>query len=242
MTAFSPNALQQSAFPFDLVGFDLDGTLLDTAPDLAEALNHALTQAGRPSATREEALGFVGGGTRMMLERALAATGGPVPAEQFEALLPQLVSYYEAHIARHTQPYPGMEPMLEALAARGVKLALVTNKLEYLARKLLGELGLTHHFYTIIGGDTLGPGRSKPAPDLLQLMIERSGLTAPRTVYVGDTHYDTNAAKAAGLPVVAVSFGFSDLPVDTLGANAVIDHFDALIPTLEALDKTVPTA
>lgn len=242
MTAFSPNALQQSAFPFDLVGFDLDGTLLDSAPDLAEALNHALVQAGRAPASREEARGFVGGGTRMMLERALAATGGPLPKAEVDALLPQLITYYEEHISLHTRPYPGMEAMLEGLAARGVKLALVTNKLEYLARKLLEELGLTHHFYTIIGGDTLGPGRAKPAPDLLHLMVERSGLTAPRAAYVGDTYFDTRAAAAAGLPVVAVTFGFSEVPVDTLGADAMIDHFDDLIPALEQLGAKTPAA
>jgi phosphoglycolate phosphatase len=165
--------------PFDVVGFDLDGTLLDTAGDLAAALNHALVLAGRQAVSLDTARTYVGGGTRVMLMRALEANGGALPDAEVDVLLPQLVSYYEAHIAVHTQPYPGMLAMLDTLDARGVKLALVTNKLEHLARRLLGELGLTERFYTIIGGDTLGPGRAKPAPDLLHLMVERSGLTAP---------------------------------------------------------------
>lgn len=221
--------------PFDIVGFDLDGTVLDSSGDLAEALNHALALAGRAPVSHDEARTYVGGGTRVMLERALAANGGPLPADRFEALLPQLIDHYADHIAVHTRPYPGAIAMLDALAAQGVKVALVTNKLEHLAVSLLGELGLGERFYTIIGGDTLGPGRAKPAPDLLHLMIERSGLDAPRAAYVGDTTYDTRAAQAAGLPVVAVSFGFADMDVHQMGADAVIDHFDALIPALAAL-------
>lgn len=221
--------------PFDIVGFDLDGTVLDSSGDLAEALNHALALAGRAPVSHDEARTYVGGGTRVMLERALAANGGPLTADRFEALLPQLIDYYADHIAVHTRPYPGAIAMLDALAAQGVKVALVTNKLEHLAVRLLGELGLGERFYTIIGGDTLGPGRAKPAPDLLHLMIERSGLDAPRAAYVGDTTYDTRAARAAGLPVVAVSFGFADMDVHQMGADAVIDHFDALIPALAAL-------
>jgi hypothetical protein len=115
-----------------------------------------------------------------------------------------------------------------------VKLALVTNKLEHLARRLLGELGLTERFYTIIGGDTLGPGRAKPAPDLLHLMVERSGLTAPASpmsVIPAMIH----AAHAAHLPVVAVSFGFTDAPLETLNPSAIIDHFDELVPALQGL-------
>jgi phosphoglycolate phosphatase len=123
--------------------------------------------------------------------------------------------------------------MLDGLAARGVRIALVTNKIERLAVKLLNELGLADRFYTIIGGDTLGPGRGKPAPDLLNLMLERGG--SGRAAYVGDSSYDVRAAAAAGLPCVAVSFGFSDPPIHELGAAAVIDHFDALIPALSRL-------
>lgn len=233
MSELTPTPL--APIPFDVIGFDLDGTLLDTAGDLAAALNHALVLAGRQAVSLDMARTYVGGGTRVMLMRALEANGGALADTEVDALLPELVAYYEAHIAVHTRPYPGMLAMLDALDARGVKLALVTNKLEHLARRLLGELTLTERFYTIIGGDTLGPGRAKPAPDLLHLMVERSGLPAPRVAYVGDTSYDTRAAHAAHLPVVAVSFGFTDAPLQMLNPNAIIDHFDELVPALQGL-------
>jgi len=222
-------------FPFDIVGFDLDGTLLNTAGDLGVALNHALYLAGRPQVAPQDIHRLVGGGTRMMLSRALDQSGGPVDEATMNHLTDALVSHYEANIATHTQLYPGGAAMLAALAQRGVKLAIVTNKLERLAVKLFAELGLTDHFYTIIGGDTLGPGRAKPKPDLLHLMVERSGLPSPRAAYVGDTTFDTYAAQAAAIPCVAVSFGFRDRPAQDLGADAVIDHFGELVGALEKL-------
>ncbi|MFC3173975.1 HAD-IA family hydrolase [Novosphingobium bradum] len=220
-------------FPFRIVGFDLDGTLLDTGGDLGMALNHVLTGLGRPAIALGEVPGLIGGGARMLLERGLARTGGALPEADLAPLHAELIAYYSANIARHTRPYPGAEAMLDALAARGVTLAVVTNKLEHLAVEVLEAVGLAGRFATIIGGDTLGPGRSKPAPDLLLEMARRLG-DGP-AAYVGDTTYDTRAAAAAGLPCVAVSFGFNDEPVASLGADAVIDHFDGLVPTLEAL-------
>ncbi len=219
-------------FPFDIVGFDLDGTLLDTSGDLGMALNHALKMAGRPQVPLGEVSRLIGGGAKVMLTRALAVTGGSEGVD-VQAMHRDLLEYYEANIAVHTRLFPGGEAMLDGLAGQGVKLALVTNKLESLARKLLDELGLTQRFATIIGGDTLGPGRAKPAPDLLQEMLIRLG--GGRAVYVGDTTYDTGAAMAAGIPCVAVSFGFLDVPRDQLQAAAMIDHYDELIPTLMAL-------
>lgn len=222
-------------FPYDIVGFDLDGTLLDTHRDLGEALNHALALAGRAAVPAGDVRALIGGGARKMLERGLLLTGGAVPEAEFARLHRDLIPFYEAHIAVHTRLFPGGEAMLAALAERGVKLAVVTNKLESLARKVLEELGLADCFYTVIGGDTLGPGRAKPAPDLLHEMVSRAGLTAPKAAYVGDTTFDTRAARAAGLPCVAVAFGFNDLPVEELGAETVIGNFDELVPALETL-------
>ncbi len=219
-------------FPFDIVGFDLDGTLLDTSRDLGMALNHALKLAGRPEVPLADVSGLIGGGAKVMLTRALAITGGDDGVD-VQAMHRDLLAYYEANIAVHTRLFPGGEAMLDGLAGHGAKLALVTNKLEFLARKLLDELNLTHRFATIIGGDTLGPGRAKPAPDLLHEMLVRLG--GGRAVYVGDTTFDTGAALAAGIPCVAVSFGFLDVPRDQLQAAAMIDHYDDLIPTLMAL-------
>lgn len=221
-----------TGFPFQIVGFDLDGTLLDTHEDLAAAVNHALSLIGRMPVPASEVRKLVGGGAKLMLERALTVTGG-IPEEEFPRLHQELLRFYEDNIAVHTRLYPGGAAMLDGLAGRGVKLAVATNKLERFAVKLFDALGLADRFYTIIGGDTLGPGRGKPKPDMLEEMIRRGG--GGRAAFVGDTTFDTGAARAAGLPCVAVSFGFNDLPMDQLGAVAVIDHFDQLIPALEGL-------
>jgi len=220
-------------FPFEIVGFDLDGTLIDTHGDLAAAVNHAIGLEGRPAIAAAEVRDLIGGGAKMMLSRGLEVTGGAVSEARFAELYSELLRYYEANIAVHSGLFPGGAAMLDALAARGAKLAVVTNKLERLAVALLGQLGLSGRFYTIMGGDTLGTARAKPQPDLLQEMVARGG--GGRSAYVGDTTYDTGAARAAGIPCVAVSFGFNDLPPGELGAAAVIDHFDELVPTLETL-------
>lgn len=228
-------------FPFDIVGFDLDGTLLDTHGDLAAAVNQAIAAEGRSAIPAAEVRGLIGGGAKKMLARALEVTGGPVSETRFDELHAGLLEFYEANIAIETRLFPGGLEMLDGLAARGVKLAVVTNKLERLALRIFDELGLSERFYTVIGGDTLGPGRAKPRPDLLFEMLDRAGGSREglRAAYVGDTTYDTGAAAAAGLPCIAVSFGFCDGPPHELGADAVIDHFDQLIPALDYMSAAV---
>lgn len=221
-----------SQFPFSIVGFDLDGTLLDTAYDLGHALNHALDAVGRAAIPLPEVRRLIGGGTGQMLRNALAETGG-IDEAALPELQDKLVAFYADNIATHTRLFPGGEDMLQALEERGVKIAVATNKKESLAVRLFEELGLAHRFAAIVGGDTLGPGRAKPAPDMLHEMVTRCG--GGRAAFVGDTTYDVGAARAAGVPVVAVRFGFFDLPPDELGADAVIDHFDELVPALERL-------
>ncbi len=218
--------------PFDIVGFDLDGTLLDTAADLGAAVNHALALVGRVAVPIEQVSGLIGGGSRLMLSRALELTGGAQGIDQ-EALRPELLAFYQANIAVHTRLYPGGAAMLAALAAGGVKLAVVTNKPEGLAIRLLDELGLLARFACVIGGGSPGIAALKPAPDPLHAMVARLGGGA--AAFVGDSSFDIRAARAAGLPSVAVSFGFNDLPVEELGADAVIHHFDALLPALTKL-------
>jgi phosphoglycolate phosphatase len=220
-------------FPFAIVGFDLDGTLLDTHVDLGTALNHALALAGRPAVPVARVRDLIGGGAKLMLKRALADTGGAVPEERLSELHRELIAYYRDNIAVHSIQFPGGPDMLDALEARGVQLAVVTNKLESLARLLLDQLGLTWRFGVILGGDSLGPGRAKPAPDLLLAMQERLG--GGRAAFIGDSSFDIRAARAASWPCVGVSFGFNDVPVNQLGADAVIDHYDELIPALERL-------
>ena len=220
-------------FPFQIVGFDLDGTLLDTHADLGHAVNHALALAGRPPRPISAMRALIGGGAKRMLQRALEEDGLTLPDDEFRRIYKELLAFYEANIAVHTCLFPGGEAMLDGLTAQGVQLAVVTNKFEHLARRVLDDLGLSPRFYTIIGGDTLGPGKAKPAPDLLHEMLARSA--GGRAAFIGDTTYDTEAARAAGMPSVAVSFGFNNLPVDQLGADAVIDHYDELIPVLASL-------
>ncbi len=221
------------SFPFDIVGFDLDGTLLDTSPDLAAAVNHALALAGRPLLTVDQIRPMIGGGGGEMLRLAFAESGGCGP-DEFAAYHRAMLDHYEAHIADGTLPYPGLIDALDALAANGVTLAVATNKAEARAVKILELLGLIDRFACVIGGDTLGPGNAKPSPAMILAMTARCG--GGRAAFVGDTIYDVAAAKAAGVPVVAVSFGFSQGSVEALGPDAVIDHYDALVPTLRGLE------
>lgn len=219
-------------FPFPIVGFDLDGTLLDTSGDLAAALNHALASVDRPPLPVERVKTMIGGGARHMLAQGMAATGGCSEAE-LDVLQRRLLDHYTANIAVLTRPFPHALDTLDRLAAMGVTLAIVTNKLEALARQVLDELALTQRFATIIGGDTMGPGNGKPSRMPIDAMVERCG--GGRAAFVGDSIYDIRAAHAAGLPAIACSFGFLMQPVEELEADAVIDGFDELIPTLERL-------
>ena len=219
-------------FPYDCVGFDLDGTLLDTSRDLGEAVNHAMRTSGRAELPLEGMTKLIGGGAKRMLWRAFEEQGG-IPQDEFDALYAELLSHYRANIAVHSRPYPGLLDACDDLAARGVRLAVVTNKMESLARPLLEQLGLAPRFAAILGGDTLGPDTAKPRPDLLHEAMRRCD--SRRFAFVGDTTYDIGAARAAGVPSVAVAFGFNDKDAYELGADAVIGHFRELVPVLETL-------
>lgn len=217
-------------FPFDVVAFDLDGTLADTAPDLAAALNHALDRLGRQAVPVDSVRHLVGHGARALLRKGLAATG-EAPESLVERGYPIFLDFYAAHICDGTALYPGLDEALDALATRGVRLAVCTNKPERLTRLLLDALGQIHRFAAIVGGDTLPVRKPDPAP--LREAIARAG--GGRAVLVGDSITDADTAKATQLPFVAVSFGFSDRPVSALGADAVIDSHADLLPALERL-------
>lgn len=222
-----------STFPFDIVLFDLDGTLVDSARDLAPAVNHALGVIGRDPVTESATRNMIGGGTDMMLTRALEATGGLVDHETYKTLSEALLEFYWANIAVNTVPYPGCLGALDVLSARGCKLAVVTNKSEKPARQLLDALDMTDRFAAIYGGDTLGRERAKPKPDILQAAIADCG--GGKAVMIGDSTYDVRAGKAAGLPVITCRYGYHDVPVAELGGDAMIDHFDELVDVLEHL-------
>ena len=221
-----------SALPFDLVVFDLDGTLADTAPDLAAALNHALAHFGRPAIEAEMVRNMIGHGSRALLRKGLAATG-PVSEELVERGYGTFLDYYAAFICEGSRAYEGVEDCIDTLRAQGVRVAVCTNKPEALTHLLLDALGWQDRFDAIVGGDTLPLRKPDPAP--LREAIARSG--GGNAVMIGDSITDADTARAAGVPFVAVSFGFSDRPVEALGADAVVDHFDHLIPALRRLSS-----
>lgn len=223
---------QTARFPFDIVGFDLDGTLVDSSHELAASLNHALASIGRRPIGTEDVKALVGMGTRHMLTLGLEQSGG-ADEEMVRTLHPVLVEHYRANLGSNCPIFPGLLDALDQLASTGAKLAVVTNKFESLATTLLTNIGLAERFVTIIGGDTMGKGNSKPKPDPIYEMIRRCG--GGRAAFVGDSIHDVQAARSAGITSIVVSFGFLDTPAEALGADRVIDHFDQLLPTLRAV-------
>ena len=205
----------------------MDGTLLDTAPDLSAAVNHMLRRLGRAELEREKVTRMVGRGMRVLMERALSATG-PMTTALVEEALPIFLQYYETHIAEQTRPYPGAGEALARLSACEAQLAICTNKPEHLTRKLLIAFGWERSFAAVVGGDTTVARKPDPAP--LFAAIERAG--GGRAVLIGDSINDTETAKAAGLPCVAVTFGYRDRPADALGATRLINRYEELVPTL----------
>jgi phosphoglycolate phosphatase len=223
--------------PFDAIGFDLDGTLLDTFRDLGAAVNHALVLGGFHEVSVESSKDLIGGGAKIMLARAVEAQGG-LPEDEFKRLYKAMLSFYEANNAVHTEPYPGVREALAELAGRGIRMAVVTNKFEAFARNVLTALDLIGAFETVIGGDSMGKGEdgqflAKPHP--APVLAAREATGAGRFVFIGDSTYDVRAAKAAGVPVIAAAYGYCDRPPHELGADAVIDSFEALIPALAGL-------
>ena len=230
-----------TSIPFDAIGFDLDGTLLDTFRDLGEAVNHALVLGGFAEVSVESSKDLIGGGAKIMLARAIEAQGG-LPEAEFRTLYKAMLAFYADHCAVHTAPYPGVREALDQLAAQGVRMAVVTNKFEAFARNVLTQIDLIDAFATVIGGDSMGKGEdgqflAKPHP--APVLAAREATGGGRFAFVGDSTYDVRAAKAAGVPVVAAAYGYCDRPPHELGADAVIDSFDALLPVLAGLSPAI---
>lgn len=217
-------------FPFDVVAFDLDGTLADTAPDIVAALNLMLTDLGRPALDPATVRGLIGDGAKSLIRKALGQSGDATDA-LVEQGYPVYLGHYGANICGGTLRYPAVEQAMDDLAALGVRLAICTNKPWALTHALLEALGWAGRFAAVVSGDTF-PYR-KPDPRMLLETIARAG--GGRAAFVGDSITDADTAKAAGIPFVAVSFGFSDRPATELGADAVIDSYAALTPALERL-------
>lgn len=223
-----------AGFPFDIVAFDLDGTLLETHRDLGTAVNHALSLGGFVEVPIDSATDLIGGGAKIMLKQAVDAQGELSDAE-FHKLYKAMLAYYGKNYAVHTRPYPHAMDMLDDLANLGVRMGVVTNKFESFARGILDTLDLTERFDCVIGGDTMGKGRAKPAPDPIWHARECCG--GGSIAFVGDSSYDIKAARAAGVPVVAACYGYCDKSPDEIGADANIDSLADLIPTLQQLGQ-----
>ncbi len=210
--------------------FDLDGTLIDTAPDLTNALNDALTRRGHAAIAQETIRSAVGFGARVMIEEALRRAGA---AEDIDEMLAEFLVHYEANIAAESKPFPGAVATLETLAASGARLAICTNKREYLTRKLLEALGLQHYFQGIAGRDTFAV--SKPDPGHLTGVIAQAGGEPSRAIMVGDSDVDIRTAKDARVPSILVSFGYAREALGDLVPDAVINHFDELVPSASSI-------
>jgi len=213
--------------------FDLDGTLIDTAPDLAASMNFVLQQNGRAQVPAADVRHMVGQGARVLMERGMAATGTPASAPELDRLFDEFLDYYLAHIADHSAVFPAVEKILTQLKSAGALLAVCTNKPESASIKLLREFSLDGYFSAIIGGDSLAV--RKPDPGHILGTLEKMGATVSKAIMVGDSANDIDAAKAAGIPAIGVPFGYTAIPIHDLGADLVVEHFDDLIPALTEL-------
>ncbi len=224
-----------------MIVFDLDGTLVDTADDLIAALNHVLELEGATSVARAAARHMVGHGARMLITRGLAADNRTVSAARIEELFQAFIKYYSANIAVHSKVFPGVHEALDKLATQGFGFAVCTNKYESASRDLLAQMRLADRFSMICGQDTFA--FCKPDPRTLLATIAAAGGDPLKSIMVGDSRTDIDTAKAAGVPVVAVDFGYTDQHVSVFGPSTVISHYHELAPAVALLlDKKVQTA
>lgn len=216
-----------------LLVFDLDGTLLETAPDLVGTLNAILTEEGLQTIPLETAKTYIGQGARMMIENGFAANNQSVAPERLDSLMAQFLQKYEARISQETYAFPGLLEALDKLQLDGWDFAVCTNKHERLARLLLDDLSLTDRFVVITGGDTFD--HKKPHPEHLLKTVELAGANVEQTIMVGDSRSDIDAAKAASIPVIAVDFGYTPVPVNELGPDLIISHFDQIHDAIKTI-------
>lgn len=219
-----------------LVIFDLDGTLIHTAPDLMASLNHAIEPVGAEPVHYDDMSFLVGRGARVMIQRALEMRERPVSAEAFETLFDRFLEFYAKSMPGQSALYPGLDAAMSRLSDAGMPMAICTNKLEHLAVRLIESLGLKDSFAAILGGDSISV--RKPDPEHILETIRRAN--ASSAVMIGDSSNDIVAAREASVPSIAVTFGYTDIPVEQLGADYIINHYDLLTP--ELVNRLVDTA
>lgn len=206
--------------------FDLDGTLVSSKEDLIATLNVVLTQAGHGSIPEDKVGHMVGMGARVMIQRGLDFNNIAWTDETVAPLFAHFLEHYAANIAVHTRPFDGVVTSLESHRDQGWKLAVCTNKSERLALQLLDALDLSQHFEAVVAGDTYPT--AKPHAEPLLGAIDRAGGSVAGSIMVGDSGPDIEAARNAGIPVIAVDFGYTPVPVQDLNPDRVISHFDEL--------------
>src|SRR3954469_25473792 len=219
--------------------FDLDGTLVDTAPDLINALNFILEREGLPAVPMKSARNLIGAGARKLIERGLELDGRQAGQADITRLTSDFIDHYAAHIADESRAFEGLEGALDDLAALGYRFAVCTNKLEWLSKLLLDQLGLSSRFSAICGADTFGV--SKPDPAILRWTVARAGGQLSTALMVGDAGPDIGVARRAGVPVIGVTFGYTDVPLAELQPDRLIGHMRELPQAVESLRKTALT-
>src|SRR5450755_3672193 len=219
--------------PAQTIVFDLDGTLIDTAPDLVDTLNVVFAREGLPPVAYETARNLIGGGARAMIARGIEAEGRVLEPPKLEQMFDDFIAYYTTHVADRSRPFPGLIDALDALAAGGYRFAVCTNKLERLSVLLLEKLELADRFAAICGQDTFGI--QKPDPEILRRTVAAAGGNPPHSIMIGDSSTDIRTARAAGIPVIAVDFGYSERPVSEYGPDRIISHFEELSAAIAAV-------
>lgn len=209
-----------------LIVFDLDGTLVDTAPDLVGALNFVLQREGLPLVPVASARTMIGAGARKLIERGLELEGRMMSVADIDRLTADFIAYYREHIADASLPFEGLHAALDTLEDQGFKFAVCTNKLENLSRLLLAKLEMTGRFEAICGADTFGV--AKPDPTILRQTVAQAGGDISRAIMVGDSGPDVGVARRAGVPVIGVTFGYTETPIAELKPDIVIGHMREL--------------
>ena len=216
-----------------LIVFDLDGTLVDTAPDLVGALNFVLQREGLPLVPVASARTMIGAGARKLIERGLEIEGRAMSVADIDRLTVDFIAYYRDHIADASLPFDGLHASLDNLEEQGFRFAVCTNKLEGLSKLLLAKLEMTGRFAAICGADTFGV--SKPDPTILRQTVAQAGGDMSRAIMVGDSGPDVGVARRAGVPVIGVTFGYTETPIAELKPDVVIGHMRELPDAIASL-------
>jgi phosphoglycolate phosphatase len=222
----------ESSWPRTVL-FDLDGTLIDSAPDIAAAVNELLAHSGRGPLTLAQVTSMIGNGVEKLVERAIAATGDVLGPEALKRQQMAMIDIYAKHLTGLTVLMPGAREALDVLHSDGIPLGLVTNKPQRFIEAVLDHFGLSALFGVVIGGDAGVP--KKPAPDMLLAALEQFGVAPADAVMVGDSPADLDSARAAGTASVIVRGGYSSVPPERLGADVVIDDMTGLAAALDGL-------